>query len=148
MRRPSRVARTRRSSRSRTRKDKICVRNNLKYSDELVGMIKAIINQNRRERHAAGFKYLSTGLTKRISEQLGVNFWTVKEIKERRRRQTTRQNRLMQAAKDYDPETLDEIRQYRIHRKWIGASWEGLTPTRLPPHTTYKKQLHRRGRPE
>ena len=123
-------------------------RNNLKYSDELVGMIKAIINKDRRERHAAGYKYLSRGLTKRISEQLGVNFWTVKEIKERRRRQTTKQNRLMQAAKDYDPEKLGKIRQYRIHRKWIGASWKGVSPNQVPPHTTYKKQLYRRGRPE
>ena len=120
----------------------------MKYSDELVGMIKAIINKDRRERHAAGYKYLSRGLTKRISEQLGVNFWTVKEIKERRRRQTTKQNRLMQAAKDYDKGKLDEIRQYRIHRKWIGASWKGVSPNQVPPHTTYKKQLYRRGRPE
>ena len=122
-------------------------RNNLKYSDEVIGMIKAIINRDRIERHRAGFKYQTVGLVKRLSEEFHVNYWTVKEIKERRRRQITPQCRLMHAAKAYDPEISEEIRQHRIRKNLIGASWRGLMPNQLWPTSTYKKQLYRRGRP-
>ena len=122
-------------------------RNNLKYSDEVIGMIKAIINRDRLERHRAGFKYQTVGLVKRLSEEFHVNYWTVKEIKERRRRQITPQCRLMHAAKAYDPEISEEIRQHRIRKNLIGASWRGLMPNQLWPTSTYKKQLYRRGRP-
>ena len=117
----------------------------IKYSDELVGMIKAIINRDREERHKAGFKNQTSGLVKRLSEEFQVNYWTVKEIKERRRRQNTPQCRLVEATKSYDPETLEEIRQHRILKKRIGASWRGLRPNQLPPTTTYKKQLRKLG---
>ena len=122
-------------------------RNNLKYSDEVIGMIKAIINRDRLERHKAGFKYQTHGLVKRLSEEFHVNYWTVKEIKERRRRQITPQCSLMYAAKAYDPEISEEIRQHRIRKNLIGASWRGLMPNQLWPTSTYKKQLYRRGRP-
>src|SRR6516164_4148792 len=97
-------------------------RNNLKYSDEVIGMIKAIINRDRIERHKAGFKYQTFGLVKRLSEEFGVNYWTVKEIKERRRRKTTRQTYLMDTVRLYEPDQLDQIRQQRILKKRIGAS--------------------------
>ena len=120
----------------------------IKYSDELIGMIKAIINRDREERHKAGFKNQTPGLVKRLSEEFQVNYWTVKEIKERRRRQITPQCRLMHAAKAYDPEISEEIRQHRIRKNLIGASWRGLMPNQLWPTSTYKKQLYRRGRPK
>lgn len=122
-------------------------RNNLKYSDEVIGMIKAIINRDRIERHRAGFKYQTVGLVKRLSEEFGVNYWTVKEIKERRRRQNTPQCSLMYAAKVYDPEILEQIRQHRILKNRIGASWRGLRPNQVWHTTTYKKQLRKLGRP-
>ena len=128
--------------------DKVFARNGLKYSDEVIGMIKAIINRDRIERHRAGFKYQTHGLVKRLSEEFHVNYWTVKEIKERRRRQITPQCRLMHAAKAYDPEVSEEIRQHRIRKNLIGASWRGLMPNQLWPTSTYKKQLYRRGRPK
>ena len=121
--------------------------NNLKYSDEVIGMIKAIINRDRLERHKAGFKYQTHGLVKRLSEEFHVNYWTVKEIKERRRRQITPQCRLMHAAKAYDPEILEQIRQHRILKNRIGASWRGLRPNQVWHTTTYKKQLRKLGRP-
>ena len=120
----------------------------IKYPDELIGMIKAIINRDREERHKAGFKNQTPGLVKRLSEEFHVNYWTVKEIKERRRRQITPQCRLMHAAKAYDPEISEEIRQHRIRKNLIGASWRGLMPNQLWPTSTYKKQLYRRGRPK
>ena len=122
-------------------------RNNLKYSDEVIGMIKSIINRDRLERHRAGFKYQTHGLVKRLSEEFGVNYWTVKEIKERRRRQNTPQCSLMYAAKVYDPEILEQIRQHRILKNRIGASWRGLRPNQVWHTTTYKKQLRKLGRP-
>ena len=122
-------------------------RNNLKYSDEVIGMIKAIINRDRIERHRAGFKYQTVGLVKRLSEEFHVNYWTVKEIKERRRRQNTPQCSLMYAAKVYDPEILEQIRQHRILKNRIGASWRGLRPNQVWHTTTYKKQLRKLGRP-
>ena len=122
-------------------------RNNLKYSDEVIGMIKAIINRDRLERHRAGFKYQTHGLVKRLSEEFHVNYWTVKEIKERRRRQHTEQSCLIDSVTKYDPEILEEIRQGRIRKNLLGASWRGLMPNQLWPTSTYKKQLYRRGRP-
>ena len=123
-------------------------RNNLKYSDEVIGMIKAIINRDRLERHRAGFKYQTHGLVKRLSEEFGVNYWTVKEIKERRRRQHTEQSCLIDSVTKYDPEILEEIRQGRIHKNLVGASWRGLTPTQLLPHASYKKLLYRFSKPD
>jgi hypothetical protein len=120
----------------------------IKYSDELVGMIKWIINRDRRERHKAGFKYQTPGLVKRLSEEFHVNYWTVKEIKERRRRQTTRQTYLMDTVKTYDPDKLEQIRQHRIHKKRIGASWKGFMPTWHYHTITYRKLLYRIGRPK
>jgi hypothetical protein len=119
----------------------------IKYSDELIGMIKWIINRDRRERHKAGFKYQTFGLVKRLSEEFGVNYWTVKEIKERRRRKTTRQTYLMDTVRLYEPDQLDQIRQQRILKKRIGASWKGLMPTRHYHSGSYKKLLHRLGKP-
>ena len=123
-------------------------RNNLKYSDEVIGMIKSIINRDRLERHRAGFKYQTHGLVKRLSEEFHVNYWTVKEIKERRRRQHTKQSCLIDSVTKYDPEILEGIRQNRIRKNLIGASWRGLMPNQLWPTSTYKKQLYRRGRPK
>ena len=119
----------------------------IKYSDELIGMIKAIINRDREERHKAGFKNQTPGLVKRLSEEFQVNYWTVKEIKERRRRQNTPQCSLMYAAKVYDPEILEQIRQHRILKNRIGTSWRGLRPNQLWHTTTYKKQLRKLGKP-
>ena len=122
-------------------------RNNLKYSDEVIGMIKAIINRDRLERHRAGFKYQTHGLVKRLSEEFHVNYWTVKEIKERRRRQHTKQSCLIDSVTKYDSEILEGIRQNRIRKNLIGASWRGFIPTQMYHRVSYKKRLHRSGRP-
>ena len=54
---------------------------------QLVAYIKAIFNQDLRERQAAGYRYGTRHLAQRVAKALGMNIHTVLAIKERRRRQ-------------------------------------------------------------
>ena len=110
--------------------------------EDVVALIKMIVNIDRRERHAAGFKYGSWKLANRIAAELGVSLTTVRKIKERKRRRKVPAARLMQATTTREPEVLEQIRQGRIRAGLVGASWRGVPVDPWGTHRSYKKRLH------
>jgi len=76
--------------------------------DEMVAMVRGIINQDRRERQAAGYKLGTAGLAARIAKEFGINLWTVMAIKKRRRRKHVAACRLFQETVTVTKERLAE----------------------------------------
>lgn len=111
--------------------------------EDVVGLIKAIVNQDRRERHAAGFKLGSRKLANRIAAALGVSLTAVRKIKERKRRKHVKASRALQRTLTREPEKLEEIRQHRIRAGLVGASWRGWRPDQWSGRDTYRERIRR-----
>lgn len=109
--------------------------------EEIVGLIKAIVNQDRRERQAAGYKLGTIGLAKRIATELGVSLEAVRKIKERKRRKHVPASRLLWNSVTMEPEQLEQIRQRRIRWGRVGASWRGWRPDLYCGHWSFRKRL-------
>lgn len=93
--------------------------------EDIVALIKAIVNQDRREREAAGFKQGTTRLARRIAAELGLTLTAVQKIKQRKRRKHVLACRLAQTSTTRDPAELEEIRQRRIQDGVISEAWKG-----------------------
>jgi hypothetical protein len=96
---------------------------------ETVAMIKAIVNQDRRERRMAGFIRGTRNLAKRIAEQFGLSVHTVMAIKERKRRAKVWARSLgqFQTYTTVAEERLEAIRQQRIRQGVIGEPWRPVS---------------------
>lgn len=81
--------------------------------DDVVAFIKAVYNQDKREREAAGFRYASQGLSKRIAAMLGLNIHTVLAIHENRRHRHQWAHRNKFRAITVPLERLAVLRRYR-----------------------------------
>jgi hypothetical protein len=114
--------------------------------EDVVALIKAIIHQDRRERHAAGFKQGSWHLSSRIAQMLGVNLHTVLAIKHRKRRKEVKASRKFHRTVTVAPEKLEKIRQQRIRDGLIGASWRGVQPKHWGGKLSYRKRISKAGR--
>ena len=109
--------------------------------EDVVAFIKAVIHQDRRERHAAGYKQGSSKLAHRIAAELGLKLETVRKIKERKRRRNVPAARLLQATLTREPEVLEEIRQRRIRAGQIDASWRGLCADPYGRRWSFRKRI-------
>jgi hypothetical protein len=109
--------------------------------EDIVAFIKMIVNVDRRERHAAGYKLGSIKLAHRIAAELGLKLETVRKIKERKRRRNVPAARLMQCTTTRDREVLEQIRQRRIRSGCVGASWRGDRPDLCGGRWSYRKRL-------
>lgn len=109
--------------------------------DDVVGLIKAIVNQDRRERHAAGYKHGSNHLADRIAAALGLKLETVRKIKERKRRKKVKPSRVLQRKVTMEPEKLEEIRQRRIRDGHVATSWKRWNWSLYGGRLSYKKRL-------
>lgn len=110
--------------------------------EHLVLLIKSIINQDRRERYAAGFKLGTRGLARRIAQELGMNLHTVLAIKERKRHaKDGTHGRLLQQPTTVELERLEKIRQRRIRKGLVGASYRGFPSPLLKGGLSYRKRI-------
>jgi hypothetical protein len=99
---------------------------------DLVSIIKAIINQDRRERRAAGFRYQSRHLADRLAEHFGLSIHTLRSIKERKRRRhvwALDRFRGLTVA----PERLAAIRMRLERRRYLAARKTGIASSEAPP---------------
>jgi hypothetical protein len=114
---------------------------------EIVAMIKAIFNLDRRERQHAGFKYGSTHLADRIAEQFGLDIYTVLMIKHRRRRKNVHPSRLLRWGDQFLTERLETICQSRVRSGAIAAPWKPIPAWPPKGAASYKKCIQRVGKP-
>ena len=83
--------------------------------EHVVGFIKAVANQDWRERQAAGFKYPTSGVAKRLAKELGLSIHTVKAIMHWKRRKSVWSHRTVLLRRlTVSPERLAEIRKQRL----------------------------------
>jgi hypothetical protein len=103
--------------------------------DRIVGEIKSIIYQDKRERLAAGFRYGSRGLARRIAKAYGLSYYTVFAIKVGRRRKSTYSLTGYAPFLTVDDERLKQLREYN----------ERTRPGRGPVRGRYLKYYARLG---
>ena len=113
---------------------------------DTVALIKAIINQDRRERQRAGYRRCTRKLADRIAAELGMNIHTVRSIKERKRHRHIPAARTSQ-AETVPSERLEKIRQSRIRSGFIAGPWKLIYPEQAWGRWSYKKRIRRLGRP-
>jgi hypothetical protein len=106
-----------------------------------VQLIKAILNQDRRERHAAGYKQGTNGLAKRIAAAFGMKLETVLKIMQRKRHKHVSVPCGLHRGLTREPEVLEKIRQRRIREGRVAASWRGDNPARCMGRDSYRKRL-------
>lgn len=97
---------------------------------ETVALIKAIVNQDKRERLAAGYRRGSPGLAKRIAEALNLNIYTVLETKEGRRNRKVHSHERLFRGLTVPPERLERLREYNERQ-----------PRKSPPPPTTQQRF-------
>ena len=85
-------------------------------SPDIVGEIKAIVFQDKRERLAAGYRYGSRGLSERIAEAYGISVHTVHSIRDGYRHRKTPSHKQLLKGYTVPPERLERLRQYNERR--------------------------------
>ena len=112
---------------------------------DTVALIKAIINQDRRERQRAGYRKCTFKLAERIAAELGMSIYTVLAIKERKRHRHVPAARTSQ-AETVPAEKLEKIRQRRIRSGIIAGPWKLIYPEQAWGRWSYKKRIRRLGK--
>ena len=79
---------------------------------DIVGEIKAIIHQDRREQLAAGYRYGSRGISERIAEAYGLSVHTVHSIRDRQRHRNTLTNKKFLVGYTVPLDRLERLREY------------------------------------